>query len=176
MFNPSFEPVTPEMAFVMLSALFGAVGKVKNVETATLIAECIQMFAPGADDVGESLGLWRPISRHPLILAIAARKLTYNSVFTSAAELRAAMGEALTTIKNRAEYVERWLALLRDADRIVFEHDRAAWMEAYANLGSDVARAMQDPHESGDDDEPASAHWSALEELRLAKLIDNVGK
>jgi len=41
--------------------------------------------------IGEATGLWRPVSSHPVVLAMAVKRLQYNSVFTSAAELRTAM-------------------------------------------------------------------------------------
>jgi hypothetical protein len=41
----------------------------------------------------------------------------------------------------------------------------------YENVGSDIARAMQDRDEAGgyDDDDPSTQRYAALEELRIAK-------
>ncbi len=50
----------------------------------------------------------------------------------------------------------------------MFEFDRDAWMQAYANVGSDAVELMQDPDEAGDEDEnePPSPRWCALEAMR----------
>jgi hypothetical protein len=36
---------------------------------------------------------------------------------------------------------------------VLFEFDRDAWMQAYANIGSDVVELMQDPAEASDEDD-----------------------
>jgi hypothetical protein len=164
--------ITAETALAMLTVLFRGVGKAKNVETNTLIANCVAMFDPRSDIIGEATGLWTPVSSHPVILALAVKKLLYNSVFTSAAELRTAMREARNSILWLSQDTERWLALLQASDRVLFEHDRAAWDLTYQNVGADVVSVMQNPEEAGDDDEPASPRWSAQEALRLAKQIE----
>ena len=57
----------------------------------------------------------------------------------------------------------------------MFELDRAAWDLAYADVGADVVRLMQDDNnEAGyidDDDEnvPPSPRWAAQEKLLQAK-------
>lgn len=103
--------VTAEIALVMLSALFAGVGKVKNVDTETLLAACIGMFNPVTEIVGEATELWTPISKHPAVLALALSKVVNTAAFTSAAEFRAAIaplcragGVAAGEIKiNRAD-------------------------------------------------------------------------
>ena len=96
------------------------------------------------------------------------RQLINTAVFTSVAELREAMIEARRTIVGLINATDRWIELLRNSDRVMFEFDRDAWMQAYANVGSDVVELMQDPDEAGDEDEnePASPRWCALEEMR----------
>jgi hypothetical protein len=158
----------------MLSALFAPLGK--KGDNAARLEACVDMFAPGIDEIGEATGLWLPIPKSPVILALAVKRLIHNAIFTPMpAELRREMREANRNIVSLANITERWLNLLRNADRIFFEHDRAQWTLAYQNIiGSDVVRAIQDPAEAGDEDEdePATARWAALEKLRLARLIE----
>jgi hypothetical protein len=162
--------ITAETAVTMLSLLFRGVGKVKNVETNAVIAACVAMFDPRSDIIGEATGLWTPVSSHPAVLAMAVRKLIYNSVFTSAAELRTAMQEARSSVVWLIQDAERWMELLRASDRVVFEFDPDAWALAYQDVGADVVRAMQESEEEPAGDEPASPRWTALEKLRLEKL------
>ncbi|MBR0746189.1 hypothetical protein JQ582_19850 [Bradyrhizobium japonicum] len=162
--------VTTEIAVMMLSTLFGSVGKAKTVETATLLGTCVEMFHPVADVIGEATGLWTPISKHPVVLALAVRKLINTSVFTSAAEFRQAMQDARNSILWLMQHTERWLDLLRISDRVLFEFDRPAWDRAYASVGADVARVMQDSDEEGYEDDdgedvPPSPRWAALQAM-----------
>jgi hypothetical protein len=171
--------ITREDAIMMLAVLFGTLGK-KGTDNETLIRACTDMLSPESDAIGEATGLWRPISNHhPVVVALAIRKLVYGSVFTSVAELRAALQAARNSILWLAEDADRWMKLLQASDRMVFEHDREAWGAAYANVGADVvALMMQESDEAGyegddeDDDEPPSPRWSAQEAMRRAKLIE----
>jgi hypothetical protein len=159
------------IAVQMLTVLFGSVGKAKGTEGETLLDACLQMFAPGADAVGETTGLWRPVSRHPLILALAVRTLINNAVFTSSKELRDAMQEAHSSIRSLFDDTDRWLKLLKTSDRLVFEFDRDAWNLAYRDVGPDVVREMQEREEEGYEDDdgedvPPSPRWAALESMK----------
>ena len=112
---------------MMLSALFGPLGKKSN-DNAALLDACVSMLAPDADNIGEATGMWLPISKSPLIVALAIKRLINSAIFTPApAEFRREMREANCTIKNLVEYAERWLELLKASDRITFEHDRISW-------------------------------------------------
>lgn len=157
-------------ALAMVSVLFRGVGKPKNVETAALISACVDTFAPASDAIGKATGLWKPVSIHPVVLALAVRQLVNTAVFTSIAELRTAMLDAQRSIIQLYRDTDRWLELLRVSDRVMFEFDRASWDLAYSNVGADVVCEMQDPSEAGDEDEdgtaPASPRWSALEAMR----------
>ena len=81
MFIPPAPTTTRGDAIDMLSALFGATAKAK-AESKTLLAACVSMFAPSADSVALATGLWQPISRHPVVVAIAIQKLINTAVFT----------------------------------------------------------------------------------------------
>jgi hypothetical protein len=164
-------PVSPDTAITMLSALYGPLGK-KGNDNAALLDVCVAMFAPGVDDIGEATGLWLPIAKHPFILALAVRQLINTAIFTPApAEFRRAMHEANRTVTYLANDAERWLTLLKNSDRVLFEYDREAWYAAYANVGADIMAVLQNPEESADDeeDEPGSPRWLALEALLRAK-------
>ncbi len=161
-------------AITMLAVLFGALGK-KSTDNETLMRACIAMFDPITDEIGAATGLWTPVSHHPFVLAMAISKLVFNSVFTSVAELRAAMTEARNSVMWLMQETERWLELLKISDKTVFEFDRPAWDAAYANIGADIIALMQDrceePFDGDDDDEPepGTPRWLALEAMRRAK-------
>jgi hypothetical protein len=164
--------ITRVDAIMMLAVLFGTLGK-KGPDNETLIRECVDMLTPDSDVIGEATGLWRPINNHhPVVVALAIRKLVYGSIFTSVDELRTALRAARNSIVWLLQDADRWMKLLRASDRVVFECDRDAWMLAYQDVGADVVSAMQDHDEAGDDDEPPSPRWSALEAVRIAKLIE----
>jgi hypothetical protein len=174
---PPTQTITRIDAIMMLMVLFGTLGKKKDADTTTLLAACVEMLDPDSDSIGEATGLWRPVSPHPVVVALAIKRLINTAVFTSPSELRDAMHESRRTLVNLEQYTDRWMALLHKADRIVFEHDRAAWLEAYADVGADVVTTMMDSDESADvddngDDIPASPRWVALEAMRRAKLIE----
>ncbi|MDE5461152.1 hypothetical protein [Bradyrhizobium sp. CSS354] len=170
--------ITPEIALAMVGVLFRGVGRAKGVEANALTASCVAMFDPRSDLVGAATELWTPVSTHPVVLALAVQKLQFNTIFTSTAELRTAMQEARSSVVWLVQATERWLDLLRTSDRLLFEHDRAAWDLAYSNVGADVVLTMQDPDEAGyegDDEcapEPAAPRWTALEAIRLARLSE----
>jgi hypothetical protein len=166
--------ITPEIALTMLTVLFGAVGKAKGGDAKILLEACIDMFGD-ADQIGAATGLWTPVSTHPVILALAVRQLINTAVFTSVAELRTAMLEERRSIVHLYNATDRWLDLLRNSDRCVFEHDRDEWMRAYQGVGADVVAEMQNADEApGIDDDgaeiPPLPRWAALEAMRLAKL------
>src|SRR5262245_17351644 len=103
-------------------------------------------------------GLWKPLDKHPLILAIAIKQLVASAVFTSPAELRAAM----TRVRERLETLLWAMQYLGDiierADKLVFVGDRAAWGVAYADIPSEVIAEMQQfgcIGEDGGNDEPS---------------------
>ncbi|WP_409191042.1 hypothetical protein [Bradyrhizobium sp. RDM4] len=165
--------ITDEIALTMLTVLFGAVGKAKGGDAQILLEACIDMFG-SSDAIGAFTRLWRPVSTHPVILALAVRQLINTAVFTSVAELRDAMLDAQRSIIQLTTAADRWRDLLRVSDRVLFEFDRAAWMQAYASVGADVVEVMQDADEAGDEDEdaPPAPRWIAQEAMRRVKVID----
>ena len=173
--SPHAIPISREIAIRMLVVLRPLIRK---DDAKAVLESCAAMFAPGVDIIGTATGLWKPISRHPVIVALALLKLKNEKVFASQAELRAAMQESEASIKSLVSSADEWMKLLADSDRIVFAHDRAGWNAAYANARSETISAMlvyvemdEDASED-DDDEAISPRWNALNELRQAKQIE----
>jgi hypothetical protein len=181
----SEDAVTQAMAAKMLSVLFGALSKRKADDTdenpAMLLAACADMFDPMNDFVGENLRLWKPICKHPVVLALAIKKLLATQKFSpSPSELREAIIDVQTRIGVRASWIENWLVWVDRADEIAFTFDRAAWDAAYAGAGSEIVLAVRErlglvegPDQDYDDDGkplPPSPHWLALDDLYKAKL------
>ena len=172
--RPPFQdhPITPSVAVEMLAVLFGALTKTKTGgdNAAALLEACADMFNPITHHIGSATGLWEPVSRHPVVLALAIKKLLARSVFApSPSELREAMIEAHRRIGVLQQYAQRWLDLLDHADQITFQFDRAAWDATYAAASStDIARVMMgkarydDFEYDGDDDEAEPPRFTAL--------------
>jgi hypothetical protein len=108
-----------------------------------MLAACCDMFSPMNDIIGEGMGLWKPICKHPIVLALAIKKLIATSVFTpSPSELREAMAKVKSRIDVHAAWLGDFLSWVGKADRLLFEFDRPAWEAAYAGVHSNVAAAM----------------------------------
>ena len=76
-----------------------------------MLAACCDMFSPMNDIIGEGMGLWKPICKHPVVLALAIKKLIATSVFTpSPSELREAMATVTHRIAVRAEWLGGFLS------------------------------------------------------------------
>jgi hypothetical protein len=172
---PPYQPIAYASAVKMLSVLFGALSKKKanDENTATLLSACADMFSPSSQMIGESLGLWKPVSDHPVVLALTIKKLIATHVFSpSPSELRDAMKLVCDKIGTLAAYAEQWLVLLDKADRVVFLFDREAWNAAYANMNSRVPSAMVKLAEHDDCGHAGEMppRYKALDKLLDAKL------
>jgi hypothetical protein len=164
---PPREPITHATAVAMLSVLFGALTKKKadDENATTLLDVSADLFNPVNDAVGLGSGLWAPVSKHPVVLALAIKRLVATSVFTpSPAELRSAMKRARDSLGMLARYAESFAELIGHADEMVFAVDRPAWDSAYTSVSANVITAMRD---SIDDDD---ARVAALDQLAKAKL------
>src|SRR4029453_17324491 len=136
------DPITHSQATAMLGVLFGTLSKKRTDDenSAMLLASCADMFNPVNDAIGTVTGLWKPIAKHPLVLAIAIKRLIATSVSPpSPAELREAMKQASERIRSREAYAHEWLALVDQADALVFAFDRAGWDAAYGKLDGKTA-------------------------------------
>jgi hypothetical protein len=159
----------------MLSVLFGALSKRKADDAdgnpSMMLAACTDMFSPMNDVIGETTGLWKPVCKHPIILALAVKKLIATSLFMpSPNELREAIAEVKRTISVRASWLGEFLSWVGTADRLLFEFDRPAWEAAYAKVGSSVAQAMRNLVNDGPgEDAPPSPRWQALNAICKAK-------
>jgi hypothetical protein len=117
--------------------------------------------------------LWKPISKHPLVLALAIKRLIATSVFSpSPSELRDAMKLAKEKLSALGGYAGQFLALVNKADEIIFTFDRPTWDAAYADVRSEIPLQMQgllfEEEPCTDDDGnaiPPSPRWQALNEL-----------
>src|SRR5262249_48794094 len=153
--------------------LFGVLAKKKADaadENATmLLAACADMFDPMNDMLGRTTGLWKPVCKHPVVLALAIKKLIATQVFTpSPSELRAAMGEARQRLDAAKRRLDNFLAWMKQADKIVFAFDRAAWEAAHARVDSRVPSAMVAHSNYGIEKDDAE-RCEALEKLWDAK-------
>ena len=140
---PPEQPLDRGDAVRMLSTLFAALGKKKkDDEGATLLLACADMFSPLNEVVGDVTDLWEPISRHPLILALAIKKIIADSVFTSAAELRKAMIKVQRKIELRARTLKYLLDLTSRAARDVQAEVRSATLRG---AGAGVEQRVAGP-------------------------------
>jgi hypothetical protein len=133
---PGRETITRAMAADMLSVLFGALSKRKadeGDENATmLLMECADMFNPTMDIVGSATGLWKELPKHPVILALAIKRLIAVQKFSpDPRELREAIKLAGEKVASLADYVNGWLALVDEADAIVFKFAHERWSACY---------------------------------------------
>ena len=165
-------------ALRMLAQLFAALGLKKNdAENAMLLASAADIFSPLDGLIGGATRLWAPVSGHPLILALAIKKIIATAKFTSCAELREAMDEARHAISLRSWAVDYLENIVHRTDEILFDHDRATWEAHYSNVASAVPELMlpgsEGPGYYEDDDEtpiPPSPRWTALDNIRQQKL------
>jgi hypothetical protein len=176
-------PVPKAMALRMLSILFGALAKRKpdDGNAAALLLACADIFDPMGEAIGEITGFWDSVPNHPLVLALAIKRLLATQKFAPApSEVRAAMADIGASLRMRtAFWLEPWLQAVAERDRLLFEQDRATWQQIYARVDSSVPAAMRDTGcigESPDDydDDPAlpppsTARWLALDALVEAK-------
>jgi hypothetical protein len=105
---PGRETITRAMAADMLSVLFGALSKRKadeGDENATmLLMECADMFNPTMDIVGSATGLWKELPKHPVILALAIKRLIAVQKFSpDPRELREAIKLAGEKVASLAD-------------------------------------------------------------------------
>jgi hypothetical protein len=145
--RPSLQ-ISQASAVKMLGALIGALSKQKNPsaeDTATLLLSCADMFDPVSNAVAATTGFWKSVGTHPLLRALATKRLLAKQKWTLApSELREEMEWVRDSLDKRLRFwVEPWIAMVERADRIVFEHDRAAWQHAYHAVPSSVPRGGQ---------------------------------
>jgi hypothetical protein len=135
--------ITQATANKMLSVLFGTLAKKKADTDEMLLAACADMFDPLNDMLGKTTRLWKPVCKHPVVLALAIKKLIATSVFApTPSELREAMETATQKLQAAKRQLDNFLAWMIQADKIVFAFDRAAWEATYARLDSRVPSAM----------------------------------
>jgi hypothetical protein len=174
-----FEPISYETAVAMLHNLFDVLSKKKpdGESAATLLNACADMFNPANDAIATSTELWEPVSKHPLVLALAIKHLIATSVFAPApSELREAMTKAKYRLGVLTRYCEETYEIVEHADEIVFTLDRQAWDAAYARVSAEVAIVMRDMlndespwHDDDGNWIAPSMRWAVLNGLVQAK-------
>jgi hypothetical protein len=165
-------------ALAMLNVLFAALGRKKSdEESAILLGAAVDMFDPVNDVCGSVTGI-APVSAHPLILALAIKRLIATAKFTSVAELREAMGYVENSLNVKRWHLEYMLENIELADAIVFERDRPTWEANHARCSIAVNRKLvsdlelRDENRYEDDDgvqHPGSPRWQELERIVRAK-------
>jgi hypothetical protein len=166
--------ISQAVAIAMLGVLYGALKrKADRDDNATLLIAAADMFNPVTQSLGESTRLWKPVSRHPAVLALAIKKLLASQVFSpSPSEIREAMTDVRRHLAMMDSRLGQWLERIDRADAIVFLSDRKAWDAIYATAPANAVAAMLDrasDEGAGDDDngdpvEP-SARWIALNDI-----------
>jgi hypothetical protein len=157
--------ITQAQATALLCYLFAAKagGKRTSEQSAAKLAACVGIFSPSNNALSAALGLWKPVSRHPLVLALAINTLMAERTFEpSEPELREVMSKAEKVLSTKFMYLGELLKKVTQADKILFEFDRVAWDAAYASVGADVITAMMW------DDASDSPRLQALEALHTA--------
>jgi hypothetical protein len=175
------EPITHTTATKMLAVLLGTLSKRKadDDNAAMLLASCADLFNPTNDTIGSSSRLWKPVSKHPVVLALAVKRLIATSKFMPApSELRDTMNLVVEKLSSLGGRTQMFIETVEKADAIVFTFDRPAWNASYARASTQVPRAMQgrlEDQEPGEDEHgnpiAPSPRWLALNALWEAKLV-----
>ena len=157
-------PISQAEASAMLRFLFAAKGRKRGDEAAAKLAACIDMFTPASNALAEAMGLWKPVPRHPLVLALAIKALMAKRLHEpEECELREELATVRQRLDKRCARVGEWQQTLAYADETVFAFDRAAWDAAYATADSAVVLAMLTAID--DDGNPATPRYAALKAL-----------
>lgn len=170
------EKIDRATALAMLHVLFASIGKRKGDEdSAILLAAAADMFNPVNHHLCDVTGV-KPLNRHPLILALAVKRIVSTAKWTSCAELAEAMEYVTHFIRISTWALEFMVDAIEDADEIVFERDRAAWEETHAKVPVAVNRWLLEdfwnhdgPFVDDDVERPGSPRWEALKALTEAK-------
>jgi hypothetical protein len=169
--------LTHAVASAMLGVLFATLTKKRadDANGAVKLEVIADMFNPLNDALASATGA-EPVSKYPAVLALAIKQLLATEVFEpTQVEIGAAMKRAHAQFRWHYNDCEKFVALAKRADEVLFECDRAAWDAAYAKVGSEVVAAMREElHESDVDEDgndiPTSPRWAALNALCQARM------
>ena len=167
------EPINHNGAIAMLTILFSSFQKRKLDNSATIkLHMCADMFDPINDDIGMATGLWRPINKHPVILALAVKRLIATETFEPMPnELRNAIRLVAEKLHDRLRHAQAWLDDLAQAERIIFEFDRKAWANSHrSTFEIEQARAISLRFEDGDE-RREKARMAALDKIEKRLLL-----
>jgi hypothetical protein len=169
---PPFETVSYAQVSTMLGALFGALAKRKDENAALLLAACCDLFDPVSLAIGESTGLWKPISNHPIVVALAIKRLLAKQVFTpTPSEVRDAIKLAAERVDTKTAYVGQFIALADQADAMLFLFDHPAWQMAHASASREASLAMRAEAELSNYDVEDNAKDESPRSQALAEII-----
>jgi hypothetical protein len=170
---PPFETVSYAQVATMLGAMFGALAKRKDENASLLLDAGCDLFDPVTLAISESTGLWKPVSNHPIVVALAIKRLLAKSVFApTPSELRDAIKLAAERINTKAAYVGQFVALADQADAMLFAFDRPAWQMAHAAASQEASLAMRAEAELSNYDVEDNAKDGSLRSQALAKVCE----
>jgi hypothetical protein len=91
------------------------------------------LFDPTINSIADSTGLWKPVPRHPAVVALAIRKLMAEKVFEpTQSELADACREAGGRMLDRYLKVCRICSQIRSAyEYLLAQEDRSVWGKLY---------------------------------------------
>jgi hypothetical protein len=126
------QDIDARTALKMISVLHRVLNKKKD-DSAALMA-FVGLFDPDIDSLGPSLGLWKEVPRHPIVVALGIQYLFHNQVFAPApAEFCSACRRVGNVLKSRYRQSTTWLHTLSTADAKLYRDDRDAWASIYSD-------------------------------------------
>jgi hypothetical protein len=137
--------ITRELALAVLPVLEATSKNTKSdTNKAVWLASTLSMFIREIDRVGAALGLWKPVPRHPALLALAIGYLQRRQKwFPEQAEMYDALLLAKTKLGYKYSSLVRWLNDFDEADINLFHLDREKWQALYLAAPENIQTALQ---------------------------------
>jgi hypothetical protein len=162
LFRALTTPLDHALAVQLLARLFAAHG-LKGATKAAAVRSMLDAFD---DDIvvratacaGDACRndddcAWQPLRLTPAVLDLACKKMRGLRTFVpKVAEVRAAIHEAERMIVLRYKAAEEFCEMFLEVDRVLLQHDRAAWLQPYQKNRQLLARVLE--LHAIDDDKP----------------------